>query len=74
MALAGLGLAYLYEDVMKDHLAEGRQVHVLANRSAQISGCYLHYPSRRQHIRAFSLLVNALHYPGRAYGGNRSFC
>lgn len=66
MALAGLGLAYLPEDVVKEHLEQGRLVRVLADWSAQMSGYHLYYPSRRQQTPAFSLLVNALRYPGRA--------
>ncbi|MHB8622205.1 MAG: LysR family transcriptional regulator [Sulfuricaulis sp.] len=61
-ALAGLGLAYLPEDVVKDHLAKGRLVRVLADWSAQMSGYHLYYPNRRQHTPAFSLLVDALRY------------
>ncbi len=63
-ALAGLGLAYLPEDVVKDHLAQGRLVRVLADWSVQMSGYHLYYPSRRQNTPAFSLLVDALRYRG----------
>lgn len=63
-ALAGLGLAYLPEDVVKDYLAEGRLVRVLADWSAQMSGYHMYYPSRRQQTPAFSLLVDALRYRG----------
>ena len=63
-ALAGLGLAYLPADVVKDHLAKGRLVRVLANWSARMSGYHLYYPSRRQQTPAFTLLVDALRYRG----------
>jgi len=63
-ALAGLGLAYLPEDVVKNHLAKGRLVRVLADWSARMTGYHLYYPSRRQQTPAFSLLVNALRYRG----------
>ena len=59
-ALAGLGLAYLPEDVVSEHLAAGRLVWVLAEWSASMSGYHLYYPSRRQPTPAFSLLVAAL--------------
>jgi DNA-binding transcriptional LysR family regulator len=62
MALAGLGLAYLPEDVVREHLAKGRLVRVLADWSPRSSGYHLYYPSRRQHTPAFSLLVDALRY------------
>ncbi|MGB9107836.1 MAG: LysR family transcriptional regulator [Telluria sp.] len=59
-ALAGLGLGYLPEDVVKDHLAAGRLVCALADWSATMSGYHLYYPSRRQPTPAFLLLVAAL--------------
>jgi DNA-binding transcriptional LysR family regulator len=63
-ALAGLGLAYLPEDVVKDYLAKGRLVRVLANWSVRMSGYHLYYPSRRQQTPAFTLLVDELRYRG----------
>ena len=62
MALAGLGLANLPEDVVHNHVREGRLVRVLADWSAPALGYHLYYPSRRQPTPAFVLLVNALRY------------
>ena len=64
MAVAGLGLAYLPEDVVQNHVAEGRLVRVLTDWSAPASGYHLYYPSRRQATAAFTLLVDALRYRG----------
>ncbi|WP_250487132.1 LysR family transcriptional regulator [Caballeronia sp. GaOx3] len=64
-ALAGLGLGYLPEDVVKEHLAAGRLVRALADWSARMSGYHLYYPSRRQPTPAFSLLLGALGHLGR---------
>ena len=64
-ALAGLGLAYLPEDVVAGHLAGGRLVRVLAEWSAPMSGYHLYYPSRRQHTTAFALLIEALSVGGQ---------
>ena len=64
MAMAGLGLAYLPEDVVQDHVAAGRLVRVLTDWSAPASGYHLYYPSRRQATPAFALLVDALRYRG----------
>ena len=61
-ALAGLGLAYLPEDIVKVHLTKRRLVRVLADWCPPFSGYHLYYPSRRQHTPAFTLLVNALRY------------
>ncbi|HTE81270.1 MAG TPA: LysR substrate-binding domain-containing protein, partial [Reyranella sp.] len=63
-ALAGLGLAYLPEDVVRTHVAEGRLVQVLADWCAPWSGYHLYYPSRRQPTPAFAVLVDALRYRG----------
>jgi DNA-binding transcriptional LysR family regulator len=62
MAVAGLGLAYLPEDVVQDHVAAGKLVRVLTDWSAPASGYHLYYPSRRQVTPAFALLVDALRY------------
>ena len=63
-ALAGLGLAYLAEDRVRVHLANGRLVRVLADWCPPFSGYHLYYPSRRQPTPAFALLVDALRYRG----------
>jgi DNA-binding transcriptional LysR family regulator len=63
-ALAGLGLAYLPEDQVQRHLADGGLVRVLADWCPPFSGYHLYYPSRRQTTPAFALVVNALRYKG----------
>jgi DNA-binding transcriptional LysR family regulator len=61
-ALEGFGLAYLPEDEVQVHLAEGRLVRVLGDWCPPYPGYHLYYPSRRQPTPAFSLLVDALRY------------
>jgi DNA-binding transcriptional LysR family regulator len=63
-ALAGFGLAYLPEDQVQTHLADGRLIRVLADWCPPFSGYHLYYPSRRQATPAFALLVDALRYRG----------
>lgn len=63
-ALAGLGLAYIPEDMAHPYLAKGRLKRVLEDWCPPFSGYHLYYPSRRQHSRAFVLLVEALRYRG----------
>src|SRR5580700_1564274 len=58
-ALAGLGLAYLPDDVVRRHVAAGRLVRVLADWSPLMTGYHLYYPNR-QPSPAFALLVEAL--------------
>jgi DNA-binding transcriptional LysR family regulator len=61
-ALAGFGLAYLPEDQVQTHLADGRLIRVLADWCPPFPGYHLYYPSRRQPTPAFAVLVDALRY------------
>lgn len=65
-ALAGLGLACLFQDQVDAALAEGRLVQVLSDWCPPFPGYHLYYPSRRQPSAAFTLLVEALRYRGNA--------
>jgi DNA-binding transcriptional LysR family regulator len=65
-AVAGFGLAYLPEDTVKAHVADGRLIRVLADWCPPYPGYHLYYPSRRQPTPAFALLVDALRYRGGA--------
>lgn len=61
-ALAGLGLAYVPEQLVRPHLDKGRLKRVLADWCPPFSGYHLYYPSRRQPSAAFALLVEALRH------------
>jgi DNA-binding transcriptional LysR family regulator len=61
-ALQGLGLAYMPEDLVREHVAQGRLIHVLQDWCEPFSGYHLYYPSRRQSSPAFTLLREALRY------------
>jgi DNA-binding transcriptional LysR family regulator len=61
-ALAGLGIAYLPEDMVRPHINGGQLVRVLGDWCPPFPGYHLYYPSRRQPTAAFSLLVEALRY------------
>jgi len=58
--LAGMGLACLPQDAVRDAIDDGRLVSVLADWCQPFSGYHLYYPSRRQPAPAFALLVEAL--------------
>ena len=62
MALAGLGLAYLPLDMVREHVAQGRLRRALADWTPKSSGYHLYYPSRKQPARAFTVLIDALRY------------
>jgi DNA-binding transcriptional LysR family regulator len=63
-ALAGFGLAYVPEDQVAAHLADGRLIRVLADWCPPFPGYHLYYPSRRQTTPAFALVADALRYRG----------
>ncbi len=63
-ALDGLGLAYLPEDQVLSHVAQGRLVRVLEQWCGPFPGYHLYYPSRRHASPAFALLVETLRYRG----------
>src|SRR3954463_10518905 len=61
-ALAGLGLAYVPEGMVEQHIAKARLRRVLEDWCPPYSGYHLFYPSRRQSSAAFNLVVEALRY------------
>ncbi|SFB54131.1 LysR family transcriptional regulator [Azotobacter beijerinckii] len=61
-ALAGFGIAYLPEDMAREHIATGRLVSVLEDWCPTFPGYHLYYPSRRQSSGAMAVLIEALRY------------
>ena len=61
-ARAGLGLAFLPEDIVQNDISAGRLVRVLEDWCPPFPGYHLYYPSRRQSSAGFSLVVNALRH------------
>jgi DNA-binding transcriptional LysR family regulator len=61
-ALEGCGLAFVMEDHIREHVAEGRLIRVLDDWCPSFPGYHLYYPSRRQHSAAFAVLLEALRY------------
>ncbi|QND13910.1 LysR family transcriptional regulator [Rhizobium leguminosarum bv. trifolii] len=62
--LAGLGIAYVPEDLVEANLADGRLVRVLEDWCPPFPGYHLYYPSRRHTSPAFAVVVDALRYRG----------
>jgi DNA-binding transcriptional LysR family regulator len=62
--LAGLGLAWVPEDLARAHIAKGRLVRVLEAWCQPFPGYHLYYPNRRQFSPALSVLVDTLRYRG----------
>lgn len=61
-ALAGLGLAYIPEELARPYINRRRLQRVLEDWCPSFPGFHLYYPSRRQATPAFALLVEALRY------------
>lgn len=61
-ALAGFGVAYLPEDMAREHIAGGRLIAVLDDWCPTFPGYHLYYPSRRQSSGAMAVLIEALRY------------
>jgi len=61
-ALDGCGVAYLPEDLVKEHVAAGRLCWVLEKWFPTFPGLHIYYPSRRQSSRALTLVVDTLRY------------
>ncbi|WP_413728142.1 LysR family transcriptional regulator [Sodalis sp. RH19] len=62
-ALAGHGLAFVPEDMVLEHIAEGRLIRMLNDWCDPYPGYHLYYPNRRQFSPALSVIVDALRYP-----------
>jgi DNA-binding transcriptional LysR family regulator len=63
-AVHGYGIAYVPEDIVERHIASGMLVQVLDDWSPLFDGYFLYYPSRRQTLPAFSLIVDGLRHRG----------
>ncbi|MEW9855251.1 LysR family transcriptional regulator [Novosphingobium sp. M1R2S20] len=61
-ALDGLGIAYMPEDFVLEHIATGRLIRVLEDWCEPFPGYHLYYPSRRHGSSAFAVLIEALRY------------
>jgi DNA-binding transcriptional LysR family regulator len=63
-AIKGFGIAFVLEDYVSDQIGSGELVRVLADWCEPFGGYHLYFPSRRQHSRAFAVLLEALRYRG----------
>lgn len=59
-ALDGVGIAYVPEDMVAGHLADGALELLLDDWSPRFSGYHIYYPSRHQNLPAFKAVVQAL--------------
>ncbi|TCU54690.1 DNA-binding transcriptional LysR family regulator [Novosphingobium sp. PhB57] len=59
-AIAGMGIAYVYDDDAAADIQEGRLIRVLEDYCPHLPGYYLYHPSRRQTPPALTALISAL--------------
>ena len=61
-AVSGYGIAYVPESIVERHIASGELVQILDDWSPFFDGYFLYYPSRRQNLPAFQVIVDALRH------------
>jgi DNA-binding transcriptional LysR family regulator len=61
-ALNGLGLAYVLERQVRQHIASGALISVLDDWSVPTAGDFIYFPSDRQMSPALKVVVDALRY------------
>jgi DNA-binding transcriptional LysR family regulator len=61
-ALEGCGLAFLTDDLLLEHVREGRLVSVMQDWCPHFPGLHAYYPSRRHSSRALALVIDAIRY------------
>ena len=61
-ALSGMGIAYVPNSLADDRIASGALQLVLDDWSPFFDGYFLYYPTRRQNLPAFRLIVDALRH------------
>lgn len=63
-AVDGYGLGFVPEDMVEEHVAQGRLCKVLEDWCPKFPGYHLYYPSRRQSSPAFAVVLDALREHG----------
>jgi DNA-binding transcriptional LysR family regulator len=63
-AMNAYGIAYVPENIVEQHISSGSLVQVLDDWSPFFDGYFLYYPSRRQNLPAFKVIVDVLRHRG----------
>lgn len=67
-AVSGFGIAYVPDSMVETAVASGALEVVLGDWSPPFEGYFLYYPSRRQNLLAFQIIVDALRHRGPVGG------
>lgn len=62
-ALSGYGLAFVPEDMTREHVEAGRLVRVMEDSCPRFPGLHAYYPSRRHSSKALRLVIEAIRAP-----------
>jgi DNA-binding transcriptional LysR family regulator len=74
LALSGVGLAYVFDILVCDHLASGRLIEVLTQHAIAEPGLFLYFPKRASmapKLRAFISVAREMANAKRASSGSR---
>jgi DNA-binding transcriptional LysR family regulator len=61
-ALSGNGLAFVTEDLVAEHIREGRLISVMQEWCKKFPGLHAYYPSRRHESRALRIVIEAIRH------------
>lgn len=61
-AVSGYGIAYVPENIVERQIASGELILLLDDWSPFFDGYFLYYPSRRQNLPAFKVMIDALRH------------
>ncbi len=61
-ATSGYGIAYVPENIVERHITSGTLVRILDDWSPFFDGYFLYYPTRRQNLPAFKIIVDTLRH------------
>lgn len=64
-AVSGYGIAYVPDNIVERQMKAGSLMQVLDDWSPFFDGYFLYYPSRRQNLPAFKVIVDALRHRDR---------
>lgn len=64
-AVSGFGVAYVPESIVQTQLTSATLEQVLDDWSPSFDGYFLYYPSRRQNLLAFQIIVETLRHRDR---------
>ncbi len=61
LALAGIGIAYVFDTHVRDDIAAGRLVQILPDTAIEEPGFFLYFPERQRHAPKLRALLDLIH-------------